>query len=73
MTSKEVLKLVQAHLKVTGELPYAWGRRVMKDQTFLWKLKNLGRTPYASTVKKIMRDIKVREAAMSRRKAMSGE
>lgn len=73
MTSKELLKLIKAHLKLTGEKPYPWGTRVMKDATFLWKLKNQTRKPYPSTEKKILRAIKVREAALARRKAISGE
>lgn len=73
MTNTQLLKLIKDHLKSTGEGPYAWGRRVMKDQTFLWKLKNHGRKPYPKTIAKIERAIKVRAAAVARRKAISGE
>lgn len=67
MNSKTLLKTIKDHLKKTGEGPYAWGRRVMRDQTFLWKLQHLGRVPYPNTVKKIDRAIRVREAALARR------
>lgn len=73
MTSKEVLKMILAHLKKTGEPRYTWARRVMKDPTFLWKIKNINRTPHPKTIIKIERAIKVREAALARRKAISGE
>jgi hypothetical protein len=54
MKSKELLAEIRAHCKRTGESPYTFGKRVLGDQTFVWKLKNSNRQPFEATVKKVM-------------------
>lgn len=63
---RALVKRIEAHLRRTKEHPYNWSARVMGDKTFLWKLKNLGRMPFSSTVKKIEMAMKRREAALAR-------
>ena len=58
MTGKELLKEIRRHLRITKESPYAFGRRVMGDQTFLWKLRHHDRQPRRKTLQKIARAIR---------------
>ncbi len=53
MDRKTLIATVKRHLKKTGESPYAFGRRVMGDQTWWWKMLNSDRQPFKSTVSKI--------------------
>ncbi len=61
MKPKELIAIINKHLKKTGETPSSFGRRVLGDQSFLWKLKNYGREPRDETVKKIVKAIKYKE------------
>lgn len=54
MDRKALLLAVNRHLKKTRESPYAFGRRVMQDQTWLWKMQNSTREPFKSTISKIL-------------------
>lgn len=61
MTPKELLALIRRHLRKTKEAPSAFGRRVMHDQAFLWKLKNQQRVPRAETIRRIRLAIQRKE------------
>lgn len=69
MTRDDLLRTISAHLRKTKESPYAFGRRVMGDQTFLWKMKNSERQPRQATIAKIRSAIRRREERLEKLRA----
>lgn len=49
-TRKELIGIIEKHLRRTGESPYSFGKRVLGDISFVWKLKNGTRQPWQRTV-----------------------
>lgn len=64
MDRKKLIKLIREHLRRTKESSYAFGTRVMRDKAYFWKLKNHDRKPRPSTVARIRRAIRLREAKL---------
>lgn len=58
MTPKMILDEIDDHCERTNESAYAFGKRLLGDKAFVWKLRNHPRKPWLRTVKTIMEDIK---------------
>lgn len=68
MDRKSLIARVNRHLKKTRESPYAFGRRVMSDQTWMWKMQNSTREPFKSTVSKILTAMRLDRARIAAKK-----
>lgn len=59
MTRKQLLRRIDAHLKRTEESAYAFGKRVLGDKAFVWKMRNSVREPWPRTVTAILKAIRL--------------
>jgi hypothetical protein len=68
MDRNQLLGAIDAHLEKTGESPYKFGKRVLGDIAFVWKLRNSNRQPWERTWKAVMKAIASHRAAPKKKK-----
>ncbi len=67
MTREQLLSAIDAHLEETGESPYKFGKRVLGDISFVWKMRNSNRQVWERTEKAILRAIAARAPKKKKR------
>jgi hypothetical protein len=67
MDRNQLLGAIDAHLEQTGESPYKFGKRVLGDISFVWKMRNSNRVVWPRTEKAVMKAIAARTPKKKKR------